>query len=307
MKKTLLLIGAAGFLGRHFANYFSQKNWKVVGIDFVPRGKAPLPDLFKYFSMQLPDPKFEKAVFEIQPDACIHSAGLASVKLSMENPSADYQGGPALTHYVLNTLREHAHDCRFVFLSSAAVYGNPLSLPVSEKQLPSPISTYGFNKWQSELMCREFSIIYGLSVAIVRIFSAYGQGLRQQVIWDICQKASSGHIINLEGTGNESRDFIHASDIALGIEKILVNKNMEIEIYNLASGKETTIRDLSRLILHNLGADQNKISFTNSIPAGKPLNWVADISHIGQLGFKPKISLEEGIKSYVNWFKKNKG
>lgn len=302
MKKTLLLIGAAGFLGRNFANYFSSRGWRVTGVDAVIREKAPLPDLHQYFCMKLPHLDFNNIVFKIQPDVCIHSAGLASVNYSMENPSADYKDGPVLTHFLLNSFREYAPECKFVFLSSAAVYGNPISLPVSEKQPPLPISIYGFNKWQSEIICSEFSMIYGLSVDIVRIFSAYGQGLRQQVIWDICKKAITGNGIHLEGTGNESRDFVHVADIAQGIEIILGNKNKETHVYNLASGKETSIRDLSRLILNNLGVDPNKISFTNSIPAGKPKNWVADISLISKLGYKPRVSLEAGIESYVEWF-----
>jgi len=164
----------------------------------------------------------------------------------------------------------------------------------------SPLSPYGYHKLQGELLCSEFSTIYGLSTASVRIFSAYGPGLRRQVIWDICHKALTGSRILLQGTGKESRDFIHASDIANAIACIALNAAMEGEQYNVANGHEVTIHDLAKLILSNLSYS-GTIEFDGQVPVGVPDNWCSDINKIKSLGFESAISLEKGIQQFTQW------
>jgi nucleoside-diphosphate-sugar epimerase len=100
---------------------------------------------------------------------------------------------------------------------------------------------------------RKFSVgiytVYGLATASVRIFSAYGPGLRRQVLWDICQKVITQKTLILQGTGQESRDFIHALDIAKAFRVIACDAPMQGEVYNLASGQEVTVRELATLVL----------------------------------------------------------
>jgi UDP-glucose 4-epimerase len=185
-------------------------------------------------------------------------------------------------------------------LSSAAVYGNPGSLPVSEEQDPNPISAYGFHKWQSEILCREFSAVYHIRTATARLFSAYGPGLRRQVMWDIINKALTQPEVVLQGDGSESRDFTHALDIASGIERILLKGKLAGEVYNVASGKETTIAELSEMIFRHLPA-KPPVRYTGSLPAGTPKNWRAEISKICALGFSPQIGIENGVAGFCEW------
>jgi len=300
MSKTVLITGVAGFIGRYAARSFSKNGWEVTGVDVVSPENAPLSNLKAYFSLNLPDPEIDRILKDNTPDVCIHCAGRASVGLSISDPSSDFYDGAVLTFELLNALRQFAPACKFIFLSSAAVYGNPETLPVTEIQPTNPISPYGFHKLICEQLCREFYQVYGLPTAVVRIFSAYGPGLHRQVIWDICRKALTLNTVKLQGTGKESRDFIHAADIANALLVVARSSPMKGDVYNLASGKEVTIKALVDIILRQCGRESSEV-FDGIIPDGTPSNWVADISKIRKLGFSPSISLEEGVKFFVDW------
>lgn len=298
--KTVLVIGVAGFLGRYVAKHFQERAWTVIGIDCVPPENAPLATLAAYYYMHLPSPELAKLLKMHTPELCVQCAGRASVGLSISDPASDFAAGPVLTFEVLNALRLHSPECRLLFLSSAAVYGNPASLPMTESHPCEPISSYGFHKWQCEQLCLEFAKVYGLRTASVRIFSAYGVRLRRQVVWDICQKAIAHKKLILQGTGKESRDFIHGQDIAAALEVVAAAASLRGEVYNLATGREVTIEELARIILKVLGIDTAPL-FDGVIPRGTPLNWRADTSLLTGLGFSPLVTLEQGIQSFANW------
>ena len=141
---TVLVTGAAGFLGRYIIRHFAAEGWSVVGIDNSPPENAPLANLAAYYQLKLPDPSLTQILQEHKPQVCIHCAGRASVGLSLSDPAADFYANTVLTFELLNALRLQAPECRFIFLSSAAVYGNPEFLPVSEAQHCAPLSPYGF-------------------------------------------------------------------------------------------------------------------------------------------------------------------
>ena len=300
--KVVFVTGATGFIGRYVVRYFSSRGWSVVGLANTSPENAPLSDLKVYHSLKLPSTELKNLLDKYCPDLFIHCAGRSSVGLSMTTPGEDFNTNTALTFEVLNSLRISVPKCLFIFLSSAAVYGNPSSISMREDDFPIPISPYGFHKWQSENLVLEFARVYGLSTASLRIFSAYGSGLRRQVIWDICQKTLIENAVNLQGTGNESRDFIHAIDIVRAIEFVVDSAQMQGEVYNVGSGQETTIKHLATLVIDTLGSDI-KPQFDGHVPQGNPLNWQADISKIQTLGFQPSVSLEQGIRSFANWCK----
>ncbi len=218
----------------------------------------------------------------------------------MEDPGVDFRDGPALTFDLLENVRIHAPLCVFLLLSSAAVYGDPGSLPVNEGSLIKPISTYGFHKWQSEIVCQEYARVFGLRTASVRVFSAYGSGLRRQVLWDITRKALTEPELHLEGTGRESRDFIHVKDIVRGLEILINHLPLGGEAYNLASGQETRIADLAGMILEVLGSTK-RIVFSGELPPGTPKKWRGDIRRISTLGFRAGVSLKDGVHDFVEW------
>jgi UDP-glucose 4-epimerase len=298
--KTVLVTGAAGFLGRYVVRQFARDGWSVVGLDDVPQENAPLGAGVTFQRMKLPDPNLAELLCAQPPSACVHCAGRASVGLSMQDPAADFRDNSVLTFELLEALRRYAPCCRFLFLSSAAVYGNPASLPVSETHKPSPLSPYGYHKLQCELLCEEFARIFALPTLSVRIFSAYGPGLRRQVVWDICERVLTSGVLSLRGTGDESRDFIHATDIARALIRLADLAPCQGEVYNVASGEEVTIASLARAVVTALDAKIEPV-FDGAATPGNPLNWRADIGRLRALGFAPAVSLEQGLRGVAAW------
>lgn len=298
--KTVLITGVAGFLGRYVARQFAKDGWRVVGIDNASPENAQLSAGTLYHRMRLPSPSLADLMRAMPPEACVHCAGRASVPFSMADPASDFRDNTVLTFELLDALRREAPQCRTLFLSSAAVYGNPASLPIGETHRTAPLSPYGYHKRAAELLCEEFSRIYALPTASVRIFSAYGPGLRRQVVWDICEKVLTTGQLALRGTGRESRDFIHAADIARALHLLAVKAPCAGEIYNLANGREVTIAGLAGLLLGALGSAA-EAQFDGVATPGNPLQWQADIAKIRALGFAPSISLEEGVRAVAAW------
>jgi UDP-glucose 4-epimerase len=300
MKSKILITGVSGFIGRHAARFFNRRGAEVYGVDSNPEEGAPMADLTGYARMRLPSQDLGNLLARVRPVLMVHCAGRASVPLSVKDPRTDFLNGPVLTWEVLDAIRLNAPECAFLFLSSAAVYGCPEKLPVSEACAPKPISPYGAHKWQSEMICAEFANLFGLRTASARIFSAYGPGLRRQVLWDLCHKAISMGQIEAQGTGEESRDFIHVRDLCEGLAILAERAPLAGEVYNFGSGVETKIRMVAEIIVGQLDWDC-AINFDGRIPAGSPLNWQADITALNNLGYKPRLNISEGIKTFVEW------
>ena len=300
MKSKILITGVSGFIGRHAARFFNRRGAQVLGVDSNPEENAPMADLAGYARMRLPSEDLGNLLGRVKPDLMVHCAGRASVPLSVKDPRTDFLNGPVLTWEVLDAIRLNAPECAFLFLSSAAVYGCPEKLPVSEACAPKPISPYGAHKWQSEMICAEFSNLFGLRTASARVFSAYGPGLRRQVLWDLCHKAITKGRIEAQGTGGESRDFLHVRDLCEGLALLAEKAPLAGEVYNFGSGEETSIRALADMVVGALRTDC-EIAFDGSVPKGTPLNWRADISAMRNLGFLPKVGIEEGVRSYAEW------
>jgi UDP-glucose 4-epimerase len=296
---SVVITGAAGFLGQYVARHFVKAGWRVIGLDVLPDGNG-LPASVRYECLTLPGAGWIKLLQTEQPKVVVHCAGCASVGLSLEDPAVDFRGNTWLVFELLDALRRHAPDCRFLLLSSAAVYGNPATLPVTEQHAVQPLSPYGYHKRQAELLCEEFSRIYGLPTVVARIFSAYGPGLRRQVVWDICARALTTGRLVLRGTGRESRDFIHAADIAQGLHLLASAGPCRGEIYNLACGCEVSIAELAAALLAALGS-KVQLSFDGTITPGDPLHWRADIAKITALGFAPSVPLDHGLRAVAEW------
>ena len=296
--KTVLITGVAGFLGRYAAREFLRSGWRVIGLDDVPPENAPRD--IEFHRMHLPDPAFTALLASAPPDACIHAAGRASVAFSMSEPAADFRDGVVLTFELLDALRRTAPRCRFILLSSAAVYGNPATLPIAETHATQPLSPYGWHKRQCELVVEEFARIYAQPALAVRIFSAYGPGLRRQVVWDICERVLTTGRLTLRGTGEESRDFIHASDVARALVLLAADAPAQGEIYNVATGRETTIRELATTLLARLSLAITP-EFDGQSSPGDPRNWRADVARLQALGFAPETTLEEGLRGEAIW------
>lgn len=304
MKNTVFVLGAPGFIGRQVARVFHGAGFRVIGLGIEAPENAPLQYLSAYHSLSLPEGRneFIGLVRKYTPWACVHCAGRASVPYSLTEPAVDFQTSVDLTFEVLNALRLYSHGTRLLFLSSAAVYGNPDALPMAEDVPLKPISPYGFHKRICEELCLEFNTVYEVPTASVRIFSAYGQGLRRQVVYDLCCRMLRHGSVVLQGTGGESRDFIHVADVSRGLRLLCDEAAFEGEVYNLASGRETRISELAECLREEIDPSIH-LEYDGIIPKGTPQNWQADISRISALGFVPQVDLVQGVHHLVRWCK----
>lgn len=298
MNQKVLVTGAAGFIGGKVATAFLVAGYEVVGWDRVCKNKD-----FEICQVDLLDEeKVTEALKAFSPDIVIHCAGSADVGNSVIYPSRDYEGNVTVTHNLLFSLHSLGMDgCTFVFLSSAGVYGNPVSLPVFEDFLPSPLSPYAVHKLMCEDLCKYFVQNYKMRIKIARIFSAYGRGLKKQIFWDMYKKWISTGQLNMFGTGKESRDYIHVDDIVRAI--YLLATTGDGIVFNVANGEEITINYVTRLFAEKIGAPYETISFNGVVREGDPLNWKADITKIQKLGYVKSVELSDGIEDYVNWVK----
>lgn len=303
---SVLVTGCNGFLGRLLVYFYKQEMGQCCyGLGRSSPENAPISLLDKYSQDNLPSPNISKLIAELKPSLLIHAAGRSSVPLSVKNPFEDYQSGPPVVMQLLDSIRLHSPCTKFIFLSSAAVYGDPIVVPTGEDCPPKPISPYGYNKLQSELIVAEYASLYGVRAASVRIFSAYGPGLRKQFFWDFCNKALSGsQRIELYGSGNETRDYIYGMDICRAIYCIERAASLTGEQINICSGESVSISMLSRRLASALNVEVD-ISFSGSGLQGSPSFWQGQNTLLRSMDFVPSIGLDEGIVRYAQWYLAN--
>jgi len=294
----ILILGSNGFIGSNALRYFRNKYPSTVGCDVI----APVVYDDGFFLLDKDNSRFDQVFLRNSFDLCINASGSGSVPYSIEHPEEDYRLNAKNVFEILNAISQLNSQCRFLNFSSAAVYGNPESLPLSEKSRTRPLSPYGFHKLISEQICAEYYHLKKIKTCSMRVFSVYGQGLRKQLFWDIYQKSKKSSEVELFGTGDETRDFIHIEDLLLAIECIIEKSSFEAEIINVASGKSSSIRDVAQTFLRAMGSTA-QLKFNNINKEGDPLKMLADIGKVSGYGFSPAINIEEGLASYAGWIK----
>ena len=301
MERKLIITGVSGFLGTWIARYFRERGWETVGVGTVRARDCAVGGLSGYLQARFPDAGAAEWIAAQRPDAVVHCGGLASVPESFLDPERGADGAVRGTAEILEALRRSGSGAKFVLMSSAAVYGQPKSIPVREDARLEPMSPYGWHKLEAEAICREHVERWGGRASALRVFSAYGEGLRRQVVWDLVQRIrSSDQRLELLGTGEESRDFVHAWDVARAVEVVIGSAPMKGEVYNVGSGEETTIRELAEMLMEVMGK-RLALSWVGDPLEGYPVRWHADIGAISGLGYKRGARLGERLRSVVSW------
>lgn len=279
---VVVVTGAAGFIGSRAAAAFAAEGWEVV--------RAGRPE------HELPSREFDRLFDDHDVDLVVHCAGPASVPASLADPPADRAGSVGVTRGLLALLEDCDPPPRLLLVSSAAVYGEPRELPVAETSALAPISPYGRHRLEVE----DLAAASVVPTAVARVFSAYGEGLRRQVLWDVARKALHRDVVELWGTGAESRDFVHVDDVARALVLIGRHASFTDDVYNVGSGEETTIAELARLVLEALGSDARP-AFRGVEREGDPARWRADTGRLRALGWSPSVALADGVARYAAW------
>ena len=291
----VLITGASGFIGAHLVARFLERGDEVTACSRTVSERMTAIDVLcprEVFAL----------LEETRPELVIHCVGNANVGSSFEDPVGDIlSSAVALESLLSQTVKAGLFGTRVLFLSSAAVYGNPESLPIREDAGLGPLSPYAVHKRMCELTCDYYRRRNGLDVRIARIFSAYGPGLRKQLFWDMAKKYKATGRLEMFGTGHESRDFIYIDDLVHALELVaLANPDVD-SVYNVASGREVTVRAVAEAFAKAVGRSAEIVSFNGVVRKGDPSNWRADTGRIERLGFTPRYSIESGIAEYVAW------
>lgn len=296
----IFIIGSSGFIGSHLNWYFAGKGHTVNCCDIIGADNH----LGKFTLIKQQKQDFTAFFKNEDYDVCINASGSASVPYSIENPDEDFRLNVSNVNSILHAIRRENASCKFINFSSAAVYGNPEKLPVSENSTLQPVSPYGFHKMISEQICNEFSKLYNIKTVNLRVFSAYGPRLKKQIFWDFYNKSIGQDAIELFGTGDETRDFIYIDDVCKAVECVINKAPMIGESVNIATGTEVTVKEAIDIYTKVLNKNI-KFSFNGVSKKGDPNNWKADISLLQSYGFNSKNSLENGLTQYVRWLEAN--
>jgi UDP-glucose 4-epimerase len=296
----ILVTGAHGFLGRHVARNFASAGHIVTGIGHGSWASVDA-SRFGISRWHTSDVVFDSLVtYAGEPDLIVHCAGSGSVGFSMTHPYQDFARTVNSTAAVLEYIRLYSTGTALIYPSSAAVYGVAARLPINESDLPGPVSPYGVHKLMAEQLCKSYASNHGVSCAIVRFFSLYGEGLKKQLLWDACNRASSGET-TFGGTGEELRDWLHVDDAAALVAKAAECASIHCPTINGGSGCAVTVREfLIALFSHFAGS--RTPNFSGNPRPGDPPGYHASVVVARELGWTPRISWQEGLRKYVQWF-----
>jgi dTDP-glucose 4,6-dehydratase/UDP-glucose 4-epimerase len=293
----ILIIGSRGFIGSNIYDHFESQGDDVFSCDFLD-----IRNQKNYFRINPFNSDYNEILEKHHFDLVINCAGSANVGASIENPFFDFDLNVNVVSKILGAIYKTNKETKFINFSSAAVYGNPLSLPITAEsaQYATPISPYGVHKRMSEILLKSYFDSFQIPTCSLRVFSAYGNGQKKLLMWDLFQKFTdnSKSKIELFGTGNETRDFIHINDILQQVKLVIKNANFNGEAINIGNGVETPISEIAQLFKDSLISDK-QIEFNNIIRGGDPLNWRADISVLQNWGYFQSVDLKLGINSFI--------
>ncbi len=294
----ILVTGGAGFIGAHVCKALAESGKEVRILDIrEPKhkfGEYARGDVRKERDCQRACRGCEGVV---------HLAAIASVAESVSDPVGNFRTNAIGTQNMLKAAASEGAE-RFVYSSSAAVYGQPVSVPIPESHPTVPISPYGAAKLAAEKYVLLYSSAGGIGGVALRYFNVYGPGQDPKspysgVITKFAEAARGGREIVIFGNGGQSRDFVHVKDVARATVIVLGKKGAAGLAINIGSGQETTIAGLAKEVI---ALAKRKVAVRHEPASGWDIQRsVADISLAKSvLGFEPKVNIREGLSELVS-------
>ncbi len=307
-KQTVLITGAAGFIGSHLCDKFISKGYKVIGMDNLITGNlANIEHLFKDANFEFYHHDVSKFVHVPDNlDYILHFASPASPIDYLKMPIQTMKVGSLGTHNLLGLAK--AKNARILVASTSEVYGDPLIHPQTEDYWGNvnpigPRGVYDEAKRFQEALTMAYHNYHGLQTRIVRIFNTYGPRMRLndgRALPAFFGQAMRGEDLTIFGDGSQTRSFCYVSDLVEGIYRLLMS-DYHLPV-NIGNPQEITIKDFAEEVIKMVG--QGKISY-QPLPQDDPKQRRPDISKAQEiLGWQPTIDRAEGVKLTYEYFQK---
>lgn len=307
----VLITGGGGFVGSHLSEYLLKKHHELTLVS--RRHSKNIENFKKEINFEKVDvtnfTKSERVIVKNKPDVIIHLAGNTSHSKSFDDPINDLNSNTKSTLNILEILKRSLPNCKFILGSTFVVIGKPLKLPVNENSPCNPTTLYGVNRLSSEFYTKIYNQVHGLDTNVFRITNSYGP--REQVIPNknainyLIFKAFKGEDITIYNKGKFFRDLIYISDVVSGIERI-VKKGKEGELYWISSNRKTWFYQIGEILEKLTDAKTKYVNppkYTKKVDVG---NFVVNNSKIKSLGWKPSISVREGVSKTLKYFEESK-
>jgi len=306
---TVVITGAAGFLGSHLCDWFLNRGWCVVGIDNLLTGSE------RNLSHLAGDPRFRFVRQDVTTpffidgpvDLVLHFASPASPRDYLRHPihTLKVQGVGAL--HTLGMAK--AHRARYLLASTSEVYGDPQIHPQPESYWGhvnpvGPRSAYDEAKRFAEALTMAYYRAHGLDARIVRLFNVYGPRMRAddgRVIPAFITAALAGAPLPVHGDGRQTRSFCFVDDLLEGLYRLATYDGLAGEVVNLGNPEETSLLDLAQIVASLVGRTPNVVHLP--LPEDDPTRRRPDIRKAqASLGWSPTVSLEQGLRRTIEWF-----
>ena len=304
--KSVLVTGGAGFIGSHVVELLVEAGAHVTVLDSLISGNEANLAAVRH-QIQLINQDIRTldwaALLTAHPCAVLfHLAANAYVPPSVETPEYDYAVNLDSTFRLLSTLRQTKWAGRFVFASSAAVYGNAVQLPITEDDATVPVSPYGVSKLAAERYVAVFSRLYGLHLASARFFSAYGPRQKKQVVYDFLEKLRRNPAeLCIHGDGSQVRDFLYVADAARAALLVAERGSLNGEAYNIGAGAACSIAELAAAVCTTVGV-QPRFIYSGPNRPGDPEKLTVNINRLKAIGYDPQTTLANGLRHTIEWY-----
>lgn len=318
--KTVLVTGAAGFIGSHLVDALLKYGAQVIGVDnFITGRRINLQHLSDQpaftlieADVSLPAESYLSAEQLASLDLVLHFASPASPPAYQSHPIATYLVNSSGTHNLLSALQAHRPQCRFLFASTSEVYGDPLVHPQPEDYFGNvnpngERSCYDESKRLGETMCGVFQRTYQLDVRIVRIFNTYGPRMRYddgRILPNFINQALERKPLTVYGEGKQTRSYCYVDDLVRGILLLASGEELSGQTVNLGNPEEYTVLETAVLVqkLINGSVAADDILF-NMLPKDDPSRRKPDISKADHLlNFVPETDFRTGLEQTIAYF-----